>query len=839
MKKTVFLLVCILFLSPSSFAYNLSGKIVDGQTSIPLDFVNVALYRVDESAPLTGVVTDASGDFFISQVANGKYVLQVSFIGYDTYSRNFTVNGQDVSFGTIRLAEENNVLSEVEVVGQGSQVRFEIDRKVFSVDQNIASAGGSVTEVLENIPSVEVDQEGNISLRNNESVEVWINGKPSGLTTDNRAQILQQMPAESIESVEIITNPSAKYNPEGTAGIINLVLKKDRKAGYYGSVSGGIMYPEGTRPGGNLGVNINYNSSKLNLFANVSYMDMRRQGGSNSDLQNFDGDTYTYETRTDDSDLTRLLQNSTSTSNRNGFFFRGGADYYINDKNSIGISGFGMLGGGGSTSEIDYLQYYMNRTDTLRDYGRYNTEDSRHRGLNVNLDYTHEWRKGHNLLVSASYSLFRRDNEKVYLQQDVYPTLSEQTTLQNDGGLDKRVELKADYTNNFSETGRLEAGWQTTLMWRDSWSDGYDVTSGTSVPMEAYFNTFNYWEQIHSLYVTYGERFWDKFSAQVGLRGEYMLRDMVSYGYGGEEVSLGEYNKTYFQLFPSVYLGYALTERDELQLNYSRRVNRPRGWQINSFKDYSDSTNISFGNPALNPEFASAFELNYLHSWDNHTLMASLYYRFTDDVIQEVSYRNIDAGNMESTFINIAQSNNAGLELISKNRIFKILNLTTSLNLYYAYMGGGTYTNPQSGITESISESSSFSWDASIMGSFMFSSTFTGQVMARYRSPRVLAQGTTVGNYTIDLGLRKTFFDRKLNVSLNVRDLLNSRRRSSETWGSGFWEKAESYWSGRTYGLTLTYNFGNVTGERRREADTSSSSDMMRESMMSSDSEWE
>ena len=299
-----------------------------------------------------------------------------------------------------------------------------------------------------------------------------------------------------------------------------------------------------------------------------------------------------------------------------------------------------------------------------------------------------------------------------------------------------------------------------------------------------------------------------------------MYRTMTSIGKNADgtqtPVDLGDYKRSYFQLFPSVYLGYTLTERDEFQLNYTRRVNRPRGWQINPFKDYSDSTNISFGNPALNPEFASAFELNYLRSWDNHSLSASLYYRFTDDVIQRVSYRNLEAGNMESTRMNISQSNYTGLELIAKNRLFKILNLTTSVNLYYSQVGSGTYTNPQNGITETIEGNRDFSWDARIMGNFMFSPTFTGQLTARYRSPRVMAQGTRNGDYSIDLGLRKSFFNRTLNISANVRDLLNSRRRNSDTWGNGFWEHSESYWSGRTIGLTVTYNFGNMSGEKRR-----------------------
>src|SRR5690606_6674167 len=222
------------------------GKIVDESTNRPLDFVNVALLTEGNPAPTTGVVSDEDGNFYLPNVPNGKYTLRISFVGYNPIELPLNLSDKELNMGLIKLREDSKTLNEVQVVGQGSQMRFEIDKKIFTVDQNISAAGGSATEVLQNIPSIDVDNEGNVSLRNSTSVEVWINGKPSGLTADNRAQILQQMPAESIESIEIMTNPSARYNPEGTSGIINLVLKKNRKAGYYGSVSAGSMWSVGT-----------------------------------------------------------------------------------------------------------------------------------------------------------------------------------------------------------------------------------------------------------------------------------------------------------------------------------------------------------------------------------------------------------------------------------------------------------------------------------------------------------------------------------------------------------------------------------------------------------------
>lgn len=795
MKKFALSLFFPLFVFSLS-AYNLTGKIVDNNSSQPIDFANIALYQQGATVPQSGVVTDDNGNFVIQSVADGKYNLQVSFVGYHTYSRNFTVNGKDYNFGSIKLTEDSKMLSEVEVVGMGSQMRFEIDRKVFSVDQNIAAAGGSASEVLENIPSIEVDQEGNVSLRNNESVEVWINGKPSGLTADNRAQILQQMPAESIESIEVITNPSAKFNPEGTAGIINIVLKKDRKAGYYGSVTGGLMIADNGKLGGTLGGNVNISSSKIDAYVNIGYRGMNRVGGSLTDQWNYMGS----------GDTVLLQKRDNNNGNMGGLFARAGIDYHINNKNTIGVSGFGMNGSGDEDSDIKYLEKYTTTDEIIRRYNRENTETRNHSNFNINLDYKHEFdKKGTELLANISYSKHKRETESTYFQQNTFPIGEDSRLTQNSDGNNESWQFKLDYTNKLTETGRLEAGWQSSIANASSGSDGFNVLANMAIP--EYFYSFDYSEQIHAAYVTYGERFFKKLSVQLGLRGEYMLRDGDYENMDGKNSV--DYD-SYFQLFPSAYLGYAITDRDEVQLNYTRRVNRPRGRQINPFRDYSDSTNVSYGNSNLNPEFSSAFELNYIRNWDNHTLSASGYYRFADDVIQRVRYRT--ETNMESTFMNVSQSQESGLELVAKNRLFKILNLTSSFNLYYSKLNSADFVIGDH--VEHINGREGFSWNARVMANFMFTPTFTGQVSGRYSSPRVIAQGKSEANYSIDLGVRKTFFNRNLAVSLNVRDLLDSRRRKSTTYGEGFKQYSESYWHGRTFGITATYNFGNMQPKR-------------------------
>ena len=826
MKKILTLAISCLFVLNIFGESTIKGKVVDENTQSPIDYANVTVFQKGQNTPLHGSVSDEKGMFEIKTIPNGQYTLQVTFVGYNIYIRNFTVSGEDISFGAIRLKEDSKLLNELEVVGQGSQMRFEIDRKVFSVDQNIASAGGSATEVLENIPSVEVDQEGNISLRSNESVEVWINGKPSGLTADNRAQILQQMPAESIESIEILTNPSAKYDPEGTAGIINLVLKKERKGGYYGSVTAGVMYPDGGKLGGNIGANFNYSSSKIDAYINAGYRRMSREGGSWSNLWQYNSDNTTLR-----------HQEENNSSFHGGLFVRAGIDYHMNDKNTLSLSGFGMSGGGDTKSSIYYSEKNLNTDTTTSLYGRNNKENSDRNNFSINLDYRHEFdKKGTDLLASVSYSQHKRSSKNNYLQTNSFPVESESESAQNTEGNNNQLQIKVDYTNKITETGRLEAGLQSNIQKRYSNSDGYNAENDND--NNIFFNVFDYKEQIHAAYVTYGDRFFDKLSFQVGLRGEYMWREAFYEDY--MESNPLDYN-SYFELFPSLYLGYAITKRDEIQFNYTRRVNRPRGWQINPFRDHSDPTNISFGNKYLNPEFSSAFELNYLKNWDYHSFSASLYYRFTDDVIQRIRYRvedNIEnnteeiKGNMESTFMNISQSNNTGLELILKNRLFRILNLTTSANLYYRKINSASYDTPY-GKTEFIKGEEGFSWDGRIIANVMITPTFSGQITGRYNSPRAIAQGKQEADYSVDLGIRKSFFNRNLNLNLNVRDLFNSRRRKTNTSGDGFEQYSESYWHGRSFGLTVSYNFGNMKSSRnvKRNQGTDSSMDMEMEMM--------
>ena len=799
-KFTTLLLFWVLAISAQT---TITGTLQDKQSREAVSFANVVLCNKGDSVPLVGVMSDIDGQFALTTVEKGELEIRISFLGYQPVVKKVNIQGSDIRLGKILLQEDSRTLNEVEIVSQGSDMRFELDKKVFSVDQSIASAGGSVTDVLENVPSVEVDQEGNISLRNSDAVEIWINGKPSGLSAETRAQVLEQLPAASIKEIEVITNPSAKFSPEGTAGIINLVLKKDRQKGYYGSVTAGISYPWGGKPGGNAGANFNYSEGIVDFSFNLGYRYRSSHGKTITDRRVLQGlDT-----------LTQLKQDATSDRQGGGIFARATLDIRLTDRSTLGFSGFALMGDKNhSENNSRYTLTDWKTSDVLRDYRRIEQGKTKHPGGNAQIYYQLKL-KQHSLDLSAAYNNFQFNQDNTYIQEESDTTRQEQLNHNND----HFVRLKADYEWKPTQQSRLEAGWQTDLAWRRTDADAWDLPTLQRQPLDAYYNDFLNREQIHALYITYGNRFWDRFSVQVGLRGEYMKRHLRTEYFTEEGTrTVAERDTSYFQLFPSVYLSYSFPNNHELQLNYTRRVDRPRGHQINPRQNFSDSTNIQYGNPGLLPAYSSALELNYLKTWDRHTLSAGLFYRFSDGVIQNVRYMDGDV--MKNTFINMSKRNDLGVEVVAKNRLFKeVLMLTTSVNVYYNTLKAAHYHNTLNGseVDIDLAGQKTFVWSVRLNAQFMFTKTFTGQLSGRYSSPRVVAQGRTSHNYTIDLGLRKTFLNKKIALSLNVRDLLNSRARSNTTYTDNFWQYQKRKWNSTTISLTFTYSFGNMNNKKK------------------------
>ena len=798
MRKSLLLLTFCSITINTIFAAKINGTIKDITTKEPIGYVNISIKDKNNNL-ITGGTSNDNGQFSIS-TEKGDFVIDFSFIGYKNHQKKISVktsndNG-NINLGTIWLEEDAQMLGEVEVIGQGMQMRLEIDKKVFSVDQNLSAAGASVSEVLQNIPSVDIDGEGNVSLRNNSNVEVWINGKPAGLTEENRGQILEQMPAGSIESVELITNPSAKHNPEGTAGVINLVMKKKTTKTYYGSVSAGIQWPTASKiPGGNLGASFNYNSPKVDVYANLGVNYHNRVSGNSTNR-------YSLLNATDTISL--LNSSSQSQNNRLGFFGRAGIDIHITERNTLSLSGFGMYNKGNNATDINYTSYDYQTSpiSLLRNYSRDNNGKNTFPVYNARLEYRHDFLKKGSF-ISADISVGNHGNSRTtdYIQKDIISsdTIISGNETQESSNKNLRIEGNIDFTYKFTDKRRLEAGWESNFSQRQNIASAFNNL--TDKEIDAFYNNFNYQEQIHSLYATYGDMY-GNFSMQLGLRGEYMKVNTTTIS----KTETINNQREYWQLYPSAFFAYSFKNNHELQINYTRRVNRPRGRQINPYRDFSDSTSISFGNPDLNPQFSSSVELNYLKTWDFHSISASAYYKYADNVIQRISYRN---GNiMENTFINISRQQSAGIEFVAKNQLWKRLNLTTSINLYYEKLDSANTTINDNIIK--IKGQENFSWNARLMANVMITKTTTAQITANYRAPRIIAQGRQNHNYSLDIGIRQTFLKGKLNLNLTARDILDSRKFRSETWGETFYQKSEGYWSGRTIGLTISYNFGNL-----------------------------
>lgn len=808
----------------------LRGKVIDRQSDEVLQFVNV---RVTDARGKVagGGMTDIKGSFQVTGLKDGQYQLELSFMGYKSVTRQFSITPQKRTqhYNAIYMAEDTKTLKEVTVTGQRSQMKLEVDRKTFTVDEVLAAAGGTASDLLENIPSIEVTTDGEISLRGNSSVEVWINGKASGLTTDNRAEILQQIPAESIERIEVIDNPSAKYSPEGTAGIINIVLKRNRKAGYYGSVQAGAN----NHKGWNVGGNINYSSGVLDAFANVGYRKRRGSGTNMSDQR--------YRSAEDAPFSSYQQSQGDNDNNGGGLFVRGGLTWHITQNDDLGLTAMTMQG----NHEQDNLTTY--------DYGTYDTEgqpvadrhlrrqtwgDGDNHMYNAELNYTHKFNEQgtHKIDASLSFNNWKSDGSTEYLNDTTFisplaPQHSYSYQYRPLNVDNRNWEAKLDYENQVSEKLKLEAGYNGRFSHENTPQQSYEYAAkgtaerlGSDSPLlreDPYFyNRFVYDNHIHALYATANMKF-GRLGVMAGLRGEYWRVDTKSTDYYQAETP---FKKDYFQLFPSLFLNYALTETSQLQLNYTRRLRRPWGGQLNSFKNTRDASMIEFGNPELTPEYTNSFSLNYLKTWPEHTLSVSTYYRPTTDVMQRIRYQGEYEGQqtMFMTNLNVARSQSAGAELIVKNKLWRILDLTTTLNAYYYKLDGFETTVEGQRVTGESQDN--FSWTGRLLASVILPYDISIQATGNYNSRQVITQGHRKASGSLDLGLRKTFLNKTFALAVNWRDVFDSRSWENYTEGPTFWRHQKNHRDPRL-NIQLTWNFGNMQKKKTTRDDQQAADD--------------
>lgn len=799
MKNTGLSILFFLFLIQFSYAQSdiqnlkspvLAGKILDAGTKKPIEFAAVALLNPADSSVSTGAITDAEGKFLMNDLTAGSYILRVTFVGYGDDERNISINTNPAfnNAGVIEL-KAGTSLDDVVIEADQSYFQNSIDKKVYNIDKDIVAASGNASDALQTIPSVTIDIDGNISLRGNTGITIWIDGKPTGISGSSMNAILEQIPASNIESIEVVTNPSARYDAAGTAGIINIVMKKNKQAGLNGNVSAGIA----TTPRYEGSAALNYRNHKINLYSNYSYMHDDRSGYGESYRKTFEADTISY-----------LNSNNESENIAAMHMGRAGLDYYLNDKNTIGVNGSFHTG---IMDNLNTVYYDFLNNDSVSTSTSQRVTDGR--GSNSSYDVGMSYKKifsdpKHMLTANADYSYGKNSDSSNYSEQFFDP-LNNLTgaDLQNieRPGINKNIEAQMDYVHPFKNGNQFETGVKYSKEVKDNaiYSESFDTLSDTYINDINISNQFIYNEDVYAAYVIWNSSI-KKFGYQVGLRAEQTNTN-------SELVTTDEnFTNNYFGLFPSAHLAYKFSEKMEMSLSYSRRIDRPNSWFLNPFPDYSDPYNLRFGNPFLEPEYENSYEMGFTRFWEKHSIDASVFYTQT---LNEISpYITIDSNGISNmTFENYNNESQYGTEFIVRSEFFKWWNATGSFNFNQTILDA---KNLEENLTNSV-----FNYNIRVMSFFQLAKSTSFQVTFSYSTPWTYAQGKSDPVFSTDAGLKTSFMKNKLDVNLSMSDIFNTRQWGGYSEGLDYYSEYFRKRESRIFTVKLTYKFGQQDNRRK------------------------
>lgn len=756
-----------------------TGIVVDDLSGEGLEYATVSLSKTADSSIVAGGITDGKGKFSLEAPLKGNYFLTISFIGYlDKTIPNISAGATDqaITLGNIRISADNEKLDMVEVTAEKSTISMQLDKRVFTVGKDLTSAGTNGSEVLENIPSVEVDVDGNVSLRGSGNVRILIDGKPSGLVGTSSADALRYLQADQIERVEIITNPSARYDAEGDAGIINIILKKDKKQGLNGSVTANVGYPQNY--GG--GFNLNYRTKHVNLFGGASINYRERPGSGLYYQENFNNDSLpAYETERDH--------------NRRDFgqTVRLGTEFYWNNFNTLTLSGSFRYGDGRNTTDLLYKDLDANSnvsSATERD----EDEDEIDRNWETEIRYDRTFKKKDQTFSASAKWILEEDREFGDIIQSTAsePTIFQRTRNTED---EKNYLLQFDYVHPFGNGFRFETGSRNTLRTiinKYSVEEQDDYNEWQFLP--GFNDDFNYQENVYAGYVILGAQH-GKFSWQAGLRTEFTDISITS------RVQDANVKKDYLDWFPSAHLSYELNEENTVQVSYSRRLSRPNFRSLLPFSSFSDARNFRGGNPDLDPEYTHSIEVGYLKYWASGSFLTSVYFRRNNNNIERINFQLDEETNI-SIPINLSTQQNTGLEVTLTQDLFKWWNINAGINFYYQTTDGEYEGQDLSAET--------FSAAGRVNSKWKLPKGINVQASVRYISPRNTPQGKSKSMTMMDLAASVDLWKGKGVLSLNVRDVFNTRRWRSEVLTDDFFRETEFQWASRQTTLSFTYYFG-------------------------------
>lgn len=774
---------------------------MEASSKQPLEYATFIITDV-KTKKVTGGVTDLNGNFSVA-VPKGLYDMKVEFIGFKTKQLPQKELSADINLGVITLSEDTETLEEIEIVAEKSTVEIRLDKKIYNVGKDMTIKGGNASDVLDNVPSVNVDAEGAVSLRGNENVRILIDGKPSALVGLNGTDALRNLPADAIEKVEVITSPSARYDAEGTAGILNIILRKGKITGFNGSLNTTVGHPAQFA----LGTSLNYRTKKVNLFSNLGYNFRKGPGNSQSFFSNYDNGVLN-DFRNEDRTFNR------KSNNYNGSI---GLEYYINKNSSITGTFFYRTSKDDdiATNFTEFFDVNRNKTG---DQTRIENEKEDGTDTQYSINYTNNIDdKGQKLTVDLQYG-DSKESEPALITVD--GVLSEQNS-QITNSISKLVQI--DYVLPIGENSQFELGHKSDL--QDLNSD-FRVRdgNGNTLPSDP-SNAIDFKQDIYAFYTQFGSKL-NKFSYLFGLRTEITNIDL----YLINNDSFNE--KNYTEWFPTINFGYELNDNDNFTLGYARRLRRPRYWFLNPFESRSSATNVFRGNPDLNPTYTSSYDLGYNTRISKFNLGASVYYQYSTDVIQRVSIleeRNVDGVLTDVTVrqpLNLNDEQRYGFEFTANYNPAKSVRLSGSFN-YFKFKTDPfnfTYTsNSGETVVTNLDEVNESSWFARFNSRVTLPAKIEWQTRIMYRGPQDDAQSTRKGMFVTNIALSKDLFNEKATLVLNVSDLFNTRKRESTTF---LYEEDDTLrsvnessfqWRERQISLNFTYRFNQKKKRERPE----------------------
>ena len=796
MKK---LLLFFLFISTSLLHSQnnkviVTGTITDSETNIPLEYATISVFNVNSEKAVNGVISDSNGEFSI-ELNKGNYDFKVEFISFKIkYYRNITVN-DPLDLGTVELSIDENMLEEIEVIGEKTEIEIKLDKTVYNIGKDLTLKGSSVSDVLDNLPSVEVDIEGNVSLRGNESVRILINGKPSGLVGISSNEALKQFPSESVEKVEVITSPSARYNAEGTAGIINIILRRSKLTGFNGSLSLNSGYPE--RYG--VSANLNYRTKKLNFFNNVGYNTRTSEGS-------FINETEYY---TDQAINNFLNENGVRDSERNSNYLNTGIEYFISDKTSL-VGSYVSRKSDGFTNNTNNVNQNFNTISKFSERLEKESEIDDTNEFSINL--THDFNKeGHVLTIDYQKEKSSENENGFISNSQLKPVFTKYLSEKvNTDEIQESELFKIDYVLPIKKDGQFELGFRRSNQYQDiDYLAENEDLNGNFINDLNLSNTLLYNEKVNAFYTQYGNKK-NKFSFLLGLRYEESKTTVKQLANNTNNV------KNYNDFFPTLNLSYQIKENETITFGYNRRIRRARSYFINPFPSKSSATNIFQGNPNIDPTYSNGIDLGYLKRYEKLTLNGSIYYRKETGVFTFISENTGDfvlvneilVPVLRRTPINLASNKQIGLELNANFTQSKNWRLNGSLNFYESETLG-----EYMGITY---DSKNLTWSGRLSNNLKLFSSVDWQTSFRYRAPQKTAVSERKASLYSNTAFSKDLSKDKITLTFKVNDIFETGKWRIESFNENYKSYSESNWrGGRTLELNLIYRFNQKKKQSR------------------------